>query len=471
MLSRLFILVYERIYTKYMKKTFLTNTRIIALGFFITILIGTILLSLPVSVSAGEDADIITSLFTSTTSVCVTGLVLTDTFSYWSLFGKIVILILIQIGGLGIVSITTLFMLLFRRKISLKDSLLIQDSFNLNDKRGLFRFVIKVFKGTMLIEAIGAVIYGIYFCREVGFIKGIGFAIFHSVSAFCNAGLDIIGSNSLIDYNDNPLILLNTAFLIIMGGIGFIVWWDVSDAVKKAAKKEKSIKSVLNGVSLQTKLAISTTLVLLIGGAVVIFILERNNDLTIGGFSTAKKILNSIFQSVTLRTAGFASISQGNLKPVTAIFCMILMFIGGSPVGTAGGIKTVTFSVLFFTVVSMIKNDDDVSVFKRTIPVGVVKKAATVFMISLGTVTVMTILLLATNDLDAVDGIYEVVSAVCTVGLSRGITASLNTVGKIIIIICMFMGRVGPISMVIAFNSQNEKNKLYKYPEENVIVG
>ena len=454
-----------------MKKTFLTNTRIIALGFFITILVGTILLSLPISVNNGQDVNIMTSLFTSTTSVCVTGLVLTDTFSYWSIFGKIVILILIQIGGLGIVSITTLFMLLFRKKITLKNSLLIQDSFNLNDKQGLFKFVIKVFKGTMIIEAIGAFIYSLYFCREFGFIKGIGYSVFHSVSAFCNAGIDIIGSNSLMDYNDNPLIILNTAFLIIMGGIGFIVWWDVADALKKAAKKETSVKSVWNSIRLQSKLAISATLVLLIGGTVIIYILEHNNADTIGEFSTGKKILNSFFQSVTLRTAGFASFSQGALRPATAIFCIILMFIGGSPVGTAGGIKTVTVSVLFFTVVSMIKNDDDVDVFKRTIPIGIVKKAATVFLISLGTIAVMSILLLATNDLDAVDGIYEVVSAVCTVGLSRGITSSLNTVGKIIIIICMYMGRVGPISMVIAFNSQNDKNKLFKYPEENVIVG
>lgn len=454
-----------------MKREFLTNSRIIALGFLITILFGTVLLSLPFAVSDGEEVNIMTSLFTSTTSVCVTGLVVVDTFSHWSLFGKLVILFLIQIGGLGIVSITSMFMLIFRRKITLKSTLLIQDSFNLNDNRGLFKFVIKVFKGTMLIEAIGAVIYSFFFCREFGFIKGIWFSIFHSVSAFCNAGIDIIGANSFIDYNDNPLIILNTSFLIIMGGIGFIVWWDITEAVKKFIKKKIPIKSVLNGISLQSKLAVSVTLFLLVVGTLVIFLLEHKNSSSIGDFSTGKKILNAFFQSVTLRTAGFASFSQGALRPATAIFCLLLMLIGGSPVGTAGGTKTVTAAVLFFTVVSMIKNDSDIDVFKRSIPIEVVKKAVTVFLISLGTIFIMSILLLATNDVDVVDGIYEVVSAVCTVGLSRGITSSLNTAGRIIIIICMYIGRVGPISMVVAFNSQSGKNKLLRFPEENVIVG
>ena len=417
---------------KYVNRNYLTTTRIIALGFLITVIVGTILLSLPIASANGTWTDLLTAAFTSTTSVCVTGLVVVDTFSYWSLFGKGVILILIQIGGLGIVSIITLFMLLLRMKITLKSTMLLQDAFNLNSKQGLLKFTIKVIKGTFLIEGIGALIYSFYYCREYGFLKGIWFSVFHAVSAFCNAGIDIMGADSLISYHSNLLMMLNTS---------------------------------------QPKIAIFMTLLLLIGGTIVIYFLERSNPDTLGNLSEKDRILNAFFQSVTFRTAGFAAVSQVALRPVTAFFGVLLMMIGGSPVGTAGGMKPVTIAVIFYTFAAMIRNHEDTEVFKRSIPVSVVKKAVAIVFLSMSTIFIMTILLLATNDVNLLDALYEVASAVCTVGLSRNLTPVLNTAGKIIIIICMYIGRVGPISMVVAFNTQNGKHRLLHYPEEDVIVG
>ena len=456
---------------KYVNRNYLTTTRIIALGFLITVIVGTILLSLPIASANGTWTDLLTAAFTSTTSVCVTGLVVVDTFSYWSLFGKGVILILIQIGGLGIVSIITLFMLLFRMKITLKSTMLLQDAFNLNSKQGLLKFTIKVIKGTFLIEGIGAFIYSFYYCREYGLLKGIWFSVFHAVSAFCNAGLDIMGADSLIPYHSNLLMMLNTSFLIIMGGIGFIVWWDTVEAFRRIRTKKCSIRSAWNGVHLQTKIAIFMTLLLLIGGTVVIYFLERSNPDTLGNLSEKDRILNAFFQSVTLRTAGFAAVPTGE-PPIIISNAPKKAVTGRSAAcGTAGGMKTVTIAVIFFTFAAMIRNHEDTEVFKRNIPVSVVKKAVAIVFLSMSTIFIMTILLMATNDVNLLDALFEVASAVCTVGLSRNLTPVLNTAGQIIIMICMYIGRVGPISMVVAFNTQNGKHRLLHYPEEDVIVG
>ncbi len=454
-----------------MKKHSFTTTQIIALGFLFTIMIGTLLLLLPVSTVKGETTGILDALFTATTSVCVTGLTVVTTASHWTLFGKCVILLLIQIGGLGVVSITTLLMLLFRKKITLKNTILMQDAYNLNTKQGLLGFTIRVFKGTLLIEALGAFVYCFSFCKDYGVLRGIWYSVFHSISAFCNAGIDILGDASLMSYTSDPLILINTSLLIIMGGIGFVVWWDVLEIFSEIRKKKIRPHMFWNSMKLQTKLAVCMTGLLILTGTLVIFLFERNNPETIGGFCTGDQILNSFFQSVTLRTAGFSSFSQSGLQEHTALFCMFCMFIGGSPVGTAGGIKTVTFAVLFFTFLSMIKERDEIVVMKRSIPMLVVKKAVTIVFISFGTVMLMTILLLATNNLSFVDSLYEVISAIATVGLSRDVTTTLNAAGRIMIIICMYLGRIGPISMAIAFNTQDSRKNLLHYPEETIIVG
>lgn len=454
-----------------MKNVFkMTSARIISLGFLAAIIVGTIALSLPFATASGKSCGILDSLFTATTSVCVTGLVVADTFSFWSLFGKIVILILIQIGGLGIVSITTMFMMLFRRRLSFKNTMLIQDAFNLNTRQGLKKFVSRVISGTFIIEGIGTILYSFAFVPQYG-AKGLWYALFNSVSAFCNAGMDILGSGSLMSYNSNPLVLITTAVLIILGGLGFVVWWDILEIIEKLKKKKISFRMVGNSMKLQTKIVLVMTVILLVTGTALIFIFERNNPLTIGNLSTGDKVLNSFFQSVTLRTAGFSSFSQKGLENHTALFSMVLMFIGGSPVGTAGGIKTVTFAVCFFTFLSMIQEKEEIVVMKKKIPDVMVKKSVTIVFISLGLVIIFSVLLMLTNDVDFVDGIYEVVSAIATVGLSRDLTSSLNTCGKLIIICCMYLGRIGPISMAVAFYSKDSRKNLIHYPEGEVIVG
>lgn len=453
------------------KKYSLTTTRLIALGFLMTIVVGTLLLFLPAATAEGESTSLLDALFTSTTSVCVTGLVVVDTFSHWSLFGKIIILCIIQVGGMGVVSISTLVMLFLRRKFTLKSSMLMQDAFNLNTKQNLKKFTIKVITGTFVIEFIGAVLYYISFCGRYGPVRGLWYSIFHAISAFCNAGIDILGPNSLMDYHSNPLVLITTMFLIIMGGLGFIVWFDIMDVLSKI--KHGILKRAMFGknISLQTKLVLIMTISLIITGAVLIFLFERNNPLTIGGMSTGDKVLNSLFQSVTFRTAGFASFSQKGLKEVSALIGMILMFIGGSPVGTAGGIKTITIAVIFFTFLSMVKERDEIVAFKKKIPVAMVKKAVTIVFISFSVAIFLSALLFVTNDIDFVDGMYEMFSAVGTVGLTRNLTPSLNAAGRIILIIAMYLGRIGPVSMAIVFNSQDSRKNLIKYPEENIIVG
>lgn len=451
----------------------MTTTRIIALGFLLTIIVGTLLLMLPFATASGNHTSILEALFTSTTSVCVTGLVVVDTFAHWSLFGKIVILALIQIGGLGIVSIVTMFMHILRRKFTLKSTMLIQDSYNLNTKQDLKKFTFKVIKGTFCIEFLGALLYSISFCKEYGVPRGIWYSVFNSISAFCNAGIDILGNNSLANFAHNPLVLFTTAFLIITGGLGFVVWWDIIDIFARAKLKKCSLINSIKKINVHSKLVIMMTVLLLVLGTLYIYFAERNNPLTIGTFSEADKWINSFFQSVTFRTAGFYSFSQKGMYESSALFGMAFMLIGGSPVGTAGGIKTVTIAVVFLNFLSMIRDRDEIVLFNRKIPNVAIKKAVAILFLAVSLVVIMTILLIVTSGKDNifVDSMFEVVSAIGTVGLSRDYTSSLNTIGRVIIIICMYLGRIGPISMTVAFSSQNVRKNLIHYPEENIIVG
>ena len=334
------------------KKISFSTTHIILISFLIVILVGSILLSLPISVKNGVNINFIDVLFTATTSTCVTGLVTVPTYSTWSLFGQIIILILIQIGGLGVVAFMSAFMIIINKKLKLKDYQLIQDAFNLNTMSGLKKFIKHVFLGTLFIELIGAILYMIVFIPDYG-IKGIWISIFNSVSAFCNAGMDIIGEVSLCDYAVNPLVNFTTSLLIVLGGLGFIVWWDVIRVIKQFKnKKFKCFKSL----TLHSKIVISSTLVLIFGGALLIFLFEYNNVNTIGALNIFDKIQVSMFQSITTRTAGFATIPQESLTDQSVIVCLILMFIGGSPVGTAGGIKTITAVSLVAIAIASVRN-------------------------------------------------------------------------------------------------------------------
>ena len=449
------------------KKFTLSTTQVILISFLITILIGSILLSLPISSANGKSVSYLDALFTATTSTCVTGLVTLTTASTWSFFGQLVILILIQIGGLGIITIMTGLMILLNRKIGISDRLLIQDAFNLNTMSGLIKFVKKVLFGTLIIEGIGALLYMLVFIPEFG-ARGIWISIFNSVSAFCNAGIDIIGENSLCNYATNPLINIVTSALIVIGGIGYIVWWDVLRVIKNKTKKNKKVFKYL---TLHSKIAITVTAGLILSGAILIFIFEYSNPLTIGELSVFDKIQVSFFQSVTTRTAGFASVPQESLTNPSVIVSIALMLIGGSPVGTAGGMKTITIAVLICSAFATIRNKNCATLFGRRISEESIKRAIAVVVMFFGICITSTILMVATTNASVIDVVYETVSATATVGLSRNVTPTLNTFGKLIDIITMYFGRVGPISFEVALGSKNESQNVISEPTEDISIG
>ena len=446
-----------------MKKKFsLTTTQIIMLSFLAVIFLGSLLLSLPISSADGEAVSYLDALFTATTATCVTGLVTLSTASAWSIFGQAVILVLIQVGGLGVVTIMSALMILLQKRMGIGDRLLIQDAFNLNSLSGIVRFVKRVILGTALVEGIGALLYMTVFVPEFG-PRGIWISVFTSISAFCNAGMDIIADNSLCSYATNPIINLVTCALIVLGGIGYIVWWDVMGLRKGGAGMRR--------LSLHSKIAISTTLLLIFGGGLLILLFEYHNPWTIAELSLFDKLQVSLFQSVTTRTAGFATVPQQDLTNASSLLCLLLMFIGGSPVGTAGGIKTVTIAVLFASALSAVRNRQDVTLFQRNISKQAVSKAVAVTTMSFVILFTSTLLLSAVSPGEPLDILFETVSATATVGLSRDLTPYLNAYGKIIIIGTMYLGRVGPISLALALNSGKKQQNIIKNPTEEISVG
>ena len=380
-------------------------------------------------------------------------------------------MLLIQCGGLGIVTFTTSFMLILGRKVTLRDRLLMQDAYNLNTLTGLVKFTKKVIFGTLIVESIGAVLYMFTFIPEFGWKEGIWISVFNSVSAFCNAGIDIIGPNSLAPYVTNVSVNLITMALIILGGIGFIVWWDILHMAGKVKRKEVPSGAFFNRLSLHTKIVLTTTLCLIGIGTLLIFILEFNNPETIGGLSFGDKIMASAFESVTARTAGFLTFSQKAMRDSSALVCMILMFIGGSPVGTAGGVKTSTFALVIIAAMSAVKGSEHGTAFRRRLHNRTMRKALAVILISFLVVMSATILLSTFCGGELTDVMFETFSAIGTAGLTRDYTASMNSIGKIIIMICMYLGRVGPISMAIIFGFKKNKYGLAEYPSEDITVG
>ncbi len=444
-----------------------STTHIIMLSFLLVIAIGTLLLWLPISHSQGQQVSFLDALFMATTSVCVTGLVTLTTASAWSVFGQIVILLLIQIGGLGFITIASGIVISLHKRMNMKSRMLIQDAFNLNSLSGIVRFTKNVIRGTAVVEGIGALLYMLVFVPQFG-ARGIWISVFTAVSAFCNAGIDIIGSDSLCSYATNPIVNFTTCFLIIAGGIGFIVWWDVIKAVRKIRQKGLN---AFREFTLHTKLALSATAVFILSGWLLFFIFEFGNPLTIGDFSLGDKLMASLFQSVTTRTAGFATVPQENLTNASAGVSLLLMFIGGSPAGTAGGIKTVTIAVVFASALATIRHRKDVILFGRTVTKEAAGKAAAVMCMSFVIMFISTILLAAVTEADMLAIVYETVSATATVGLTRNLTGSLDVWGKLIIIATMYLGRVGPISLAIAFSTQKEKQNIIKCPSEDISVG
>ncbi|MCR5591195.1 MAG: potassium transporter TrkH [Lachnospiraceae bacterium] len=442
----------------------------IPLSFFLAILAGTALLMLPFSSVPGETTGFLTALFTATTSVCVTGLVVVDTYAHWSIFGQLVILFLIQIGGLGVVSVGAMLMIMTRRKFYLSNRMLLGDSLNVDEKRDLLRFLTRIFKGVIIVETTGALLCMIVFIPLLGATKGIWASIFQSVSAFCNAGMDVVGPDSMISLRSSSLLMITTMLLIILGGIGFVVWFDIIDGVKNAISYRLSFGKMLSRLPEHTKIVLLMTCGLIIFGAAGIMAAEYSNPDTLGMMELPDRIMNSLFQSITFRTAGFASIPQDKLTEISCMTGYVLMFIGGSPVGTAGGIKTMTAFLLIMNAFSYINGKKETVVFHRRVPEELMRKSSAIFFFSIITVFIMTVMLMSRGGITQTDALYEVVSALGTVGLSRGLTPRLDSFGRIIIIVSMYLGRIGPISMAIFFAKGNSDNSL-KHADGKFHVG
>lgn len=456
---------------KAIKATFNTNL-IILNGFLVALLVGIILLMLPVSSASGNGTDFITALFTATTSLCVTGLVVVPTYAYWSIFGKVIILILIQLGGLGIISFTIGFLIIIGKKISLKERKMIQESYNLDSAQGVLKILRKIFGITVKIEGIGAILYSIQFIPEYGIVKGICYSVFHSVSAFCNAGIDIIGNDSLVKYHGNVLVNFTTVMLIICGGIGFIVWLDIGGIISEIRNKKLSPNKFIERMKLHTKLVLITTAILVGGGFLFILLFEYNNPDTLGNMTFGNKCLAALFEAVTLRTAGFITVPQAGFRDGTFMIMCGLMIVGGSPFGTAGGIKTTTLALIFLLTWSTIKGKEDIEVCRRRINKQNVRSAVAIGTIVLSILAVAIMALSFTEDAPLKVITFEAVSALGTVGLSMDFTASLTAIGKLIIIVLMFFGRVGPITIAMAMAGRARKDrKITNYPEKRVMIG
>lgn len=454
---------------KYLRK--LSGARILALGFAAAILIGAFLLWLPISSADGKSADFVDALFTATTSICVTGLVTVPTFSQWSDFGQAVVLCLIQLGGLGVVTCSMIAFLLIGKKITIKNRRLIQESYNLEDMSGMVKLVRRVVFGTLLVEGIGAVIFMFRFVPEYG-ARGVWISVFNSISAFCNAGIDIVGPVSLRPYVSDPLVNFTTMGLIVVAGLGFVVWWDVKKTFLDVCHKKIRPDQFWTKLQLHTKIVLFTTACLVFGGALLILIFDYNNPDTIGNLSLGEKIMACLFQSVTTRTAGFETIAQSKFTDASSIISMLLMMVGGSPMGTAGGIKTTTIAVLMLTTLSYFRGKKSTDVFHRKISDDNRRMATVVTMAMVTIVFIMIILLSAVTGFDYLDVSYEIVSAIATVGLTRGITPDLPVLGKLIVILTMYIGRTGPITLATAVARRSkEANTCIERPEKRIMIG
>lgn len=454
------------------KKNSLSAAKFMAVGFALAIVVGSILLWLPISSATKESVSYIDALFTAATSLCVTGLVTVPTYSTWSVFGQVVILLLIQLGGLGIITISTIVAIILGKRITLHTRKLVQDSYNLEHMSGMVKVVIQVVKGTFVVEGIGAFFYSFQFIPEFGWGKGIWYSVFHSISAFCNAGIDIIGPDSLHRYVLNPWVNISTMWLIVMGGLGFVVWWDIAKRLTQMVKKEIWPHQFWSRLEIHTKIVLVSTGILLFGGAVLIFLLEYNNPNTIGEMDLGGKVLASLFQSVTTRTAGFETIAQGDFRDGTSIIHMIMMMIGGSPMGTAGGMKTTTIAVLLLTSVAYFRGKKHTEVFERRLPEENIRTAVVVAATAVISLFVTVVLMTIVTPGSLLDISYEAVSALATVGLTRGVTPAMTLAGKIIIVFAMYLGRIGPITLATAVTVRSrEANIAMEKPEKRIIVG
>ncbi len=444
------------------KKQKWSTTKIIAVGYVLVITIGTILLMLPVSGRNHEPVPFMDAWFTATSATCVTGLVTHDTYTYWSSFGQAVLLVLIQIGGMGFMTIAISAMTLTRKKIGLSKRLLMQESVGAPQVAGVVRMSRLILGGTVFFEGLGALLLSFYYIPRLGFGKGLYFSVFHSISAFCNAGIDLMGyyqpSSSLITAADSYLVGITIAGLILVGGIGFLVW---EDALRW--------KWHISRYRLHSKVVLAAAVALVAGGTLFMFLFEYGKP-SMEGKNLGEQILCSFFQAVTPRTAGFNTMDLNQLSPSSQMLMVCLMFIGGSPGSTAGGIKTTTMTILLLTIWTEFKKRKDVELFKRRVEGEVIRHAACILMFYGSLAFVSSMIICAVEGIGAKEVIFEVVSALCTVGLSLGITAEVGTLSHIILILLMFIGRVGGITILIAFSSRLSAIPS-KLPAEKIAVG
>lgn len=446
--------------------------KILTAGFLVVILVGAFLLWIPISNQ--KPIAFIDALFTSVSAVCVTGLVTIVPQTQFTIFGKVILLMLIQIGGLGIIACVTAFFFILKKQITVRERMVIQEAYNADSLGGIVGMVRRILMGTVVIEGAGAVFYAFQFVPEYGWVRGIWYSIFHSISAFCNAGIDILGTDSLAKYIDNPIINITTMLLIIMGGIGFNVWFDVLDNGRKIRKKEVPGKWWFKGLRLHSKLAIVTTVTLIITGTILTFLLEYHNPNTIGDLKLSGKLLASAFQSVTTRTAGYSTFSQAGMHEETRFLNILLMFIGGSPGGTAGGVKTTTIAMLILTCIALIRGGQDTECFGRRISAQNIRMGfATLllaFMIYFSGTTMIAVF--EPDSVSFLNIMYETASALGTVGLTADLTPHLCRASQVVIMLMMYIGRLGAMTIALLFaGNANPKDRIRTLPTNHILVG
>lgn len=444
-----------------MKKIKLSPYILILLSFAIMMFLGALLLCLPLAQISGKSGNFLENLFTATSALCVTGLVVNDISITYTIFGKIVILILIQLGGLGVLTVSSMVILSISRKMGYYTKKIVSEDINYNILTEIPRYLKNVSIVVFGIEFVGAVLLFFEFSKKLPFIQAVGYSIFHSVSAFCNAGFALF-SNNMENYTGNILINFVITSLIILGGLGFAAILDVYNVIKKTRRK----------LSTSTHLAIAMTIFLICFGAIMTFILEYSNKGTIGNLSLHDKLLSSYFQSVTLRTAGFQTVDLATLTTPTIIIYLFLMFIGASPGSTGGGLKTTTLGILLLGVMNAITGKEDIEYRRRRLSWQTFNKACAILMLSLFYIFVMIIIM---SIFDSSKGflplLFELISAFGTVGLSMGVTAKLSIISKLIIILTMYIGRVGPLTIMYALSKKKYREGKYKYPEETILIG
>ncbi len=436
----------------------LTPARVLVLGFAALILAGAILLMLPVSTYTG--ISLLDALFTATSAVCVTGLVVVDTGTFFTPFGQIVIMCLIQVGGLGFMTAGTVIFVMLGRKISLKERLVIQEALNQMTLSGLIRLTKKIILFTFFLEALGALFLSTRFVPIYGWKTGLYYSVFHSISAFCNAGFDLMGGfRSLTIFNDDYVVMSTIMFLFLLGGLGFTVLLEVQQ------------KRNLRKLSLHSKIVLASSFILLVLGTAAVLTLESANPESLGSMGIFSRLINALFTAATPRTAGFSVLPTDGLQDATLYFLMGLMFIGASPASTGGGIKTTSFSAIIIAVLSIIRGQEEVFVFRRRLPFVIVNKALSIIVVSIILVFVVSLLLTITESARFLEILFETISAFGTVGLSAGLTTELSAAGRFLIIITMFAGRVGPLTLTLALAQALKKKAPFRYPEERILVG